>query len=188
MSNSNGYLPRTDLELENWLRNFATKLPTHATKYSISTAEVTDVKNSVAYFSYYLQTKNAFIEYSKKLKHFLEELKFGLQAGATQGGIPTVSGLGTAPTAVNAGFILRIRSIVGRIKSNLNYSIADGYDLGIEIPTKKKAKPNIDTIKPSISIKLREGKNGMDALEIWVKRKDNADFILLDVDTKTQLY
>lgn len=186
------YLPRTDEALEAWLRNFATKLPAHAGKYVITPAEIADVTKSVTHFAYQLQATMAYTEYNKKQKKFLKELKEGLQAGATIGSVATVPNLGTAPPATTPGFMLRVKSLVNRIKSNINYTVADGLDLGIESTATKKAKPNVDTIKPMLKIKLSKGgqpeiiwtKSGMDAIEIWVKRANDDNFTLLNIDTK----
>ena len=189
---ANNYFPRTDSEKEAWLRNFSNKINSYAAKYNITSAEVADIAASLLYFSYHLNYKIQYGEYIKKLNAYLKEIKDGLPAGVTASTPPAIPTFAAAPPVVAAGIFNRIRAVVRRIKGHLSYTAADGYDLGIEVATTKKAKPNLDTIKPVITTHLIDGgqpeivwsKNGMDALEIWVHRDDNNDFVKLDVDTK----
>jgi len=188
----NGFFPRTDSEKETWLKNFANKIAQYNTKYNITAAEVADVQASLLHFSYQLNYKTQYTEYLKKLNAYIKEIKDGLPAGVTASIAPTAPTIAAAPAVVAAGIFNRIKALANRIKSHLSYTTADGLDLGIDVPTSKKAKPNLETIKPAISIRLMEGgqpeivwsKNGMDALEIWVDRGDGNDFVKLDVDTK----
>jgi hypothetical protein len=191
-SNSNGILPRTDAEKETWLKNFANKIAQYSSKYNITAAEVADIQASLLYFSYYHNYKTQYADYVKKLNAFIKEVKDGLPTGATASTAPLAPPLTPAPAAVAAGIFNRIRAFANRIKSHIGYTTADGLDLGIEVNTTKKAKPNLGTIKPIIKVHLIEGgqpeiiwsKNGMDALEIWVDRGDGNDFVKCDIDTK----
>lgn len=191
-SNSNGIFPRTDPEKEYWLKNFANKIGNYNTKYNITAAEVADVNASLLHFSYYLNYKTQYSEYLKKLNAYLKEIRDGLPAGVTASNAPAIPAFAAAPPATSAGIFRRVLALSRRIKGHLNYTIADGADLGIEHTTSKKAKPNLDTIKPTIKVQLIEGgqpeiiwsRNGMNGLEIWVNRGDGKDFIFLDIDTK----
>ncbi|MFN8284444.1 MAG: hypothetical protein U0U67_14580 [Chitinophagales bacterium] len=188
----NGFLPRTDSEKETWLRNFANKIAQYSAKYNITAAEVADILASLLYFSYHLNYKTQYGEYLKKLNAYIKEIKDGLPAGVTASVAPVAPTLTAAPPAVSAGIFKRVKAFANRIKSHINYTESDGLDLGIEVSTVKKAKPNLDTIKPTIKVHLIEGgqpeiiwsKNGMDALEIWVDRGDGNDFVRCDIDTK----
>jgi hypothetical protein len=189
---TNGFLPRTDSEKETWLRNFANKIGIYNTKYNITAAEVADVQAALLYFSYQLNYKTQYAEYLKKLNAYLKEIKDGLPVGATASVVPTIPVFAAAPPIVLAGIFKRIIALGRRIKSHANYTVADGFDLGIEIPASKKAKPNLNTIKPVVTVHLIEGgkpeivwsKNGMDALEIWVDRDDDKGFVKCDIDIK----
>jgi len=96
------------------------------------------------------------------------------------------------PTAVLPAVFDRAISIGNRILEHTKYTAADGLDLGIEVSPKTKKVMNIHTAKPILQIKLIEGgrpqliwkKNGMDALEIWVDRKNDSNFTLCDIDIK----
>ena len=189
---ANNYLPRTDSEKEAWLKNFANKINQYNTKYNITAPEVTDVQTSLLHYSYYLNYKTQYGEYLKKLTAYIKEIKDGLPAGATASTPPIVPAFVAAPTATPAGIFKRVLALSRRIKAHLNYTIADGADLGIEGSSSKKAKPNLDNIKPTIKVQLIEGgqpeitwsRNGMNGLEIWVNRGNGKDFVFLDIDTK----
>lgn len=181
------FLPRPDLEKQQWLNNFATKLPTYAVKYNISADEVDDMTDSAAYWSYWLNGKNLTEDYNKKFTQFKNELRDGIPAGASPSVAPAPPILGVAPTAVAPGIFARATAIANVIKSKSNYTIADGQDLGIEGPESGDIP---EDIKPAIKIRLIEGgrpeivwkKQGMDALEIWVDR-GTGTFIFLAIDT-----
>ena len=64
------FMPRTDLEKQNWLQNFSSKIGTYATKYNIAAAQVTDMQNSSAYFNYWMDYHNKYSEYLGKLTEF----------------------------------------------------------------------------------------------------------------------
>lgn len=189
---ANNYLPRTDSEKEAWLKNFANKINQYAVKYNIAAAEIADIQASLLHYSFHLNYKIQYGEYIKKLNAYLKEIKDGIAAGGIPSTSPVLPTFTPAPPVAVPGIFNRIMAIVRRIKNHIGYTTADGLDLGIDVPISKKAKPNLETIKPSISLRLMEGgqpeivwaRNGMDALEIWVDRGDGNDFIMLDVDTK----
>jgi len=181
------FLPRPDLEKNEWLQNFAAKLPTYSAKYNIAAAEVTDTTDGAAYFAYWLNAKNLTEEYSKKFTQFKNELRDGIPAGTTPSLVPAPPVLGVVPTAVAPGILVRAAAIANVIKSKSNYTVGDGNDLGIE-----GAETSFDpaTMKPEIKIRLIEGgkpeivwkKAGMDSIEIWVDRGTGV-FAFLAIDT-----
>ena len=189
---ANNYLPRTDSEKEAWLKNFANKINQYAVKYNIAAAEIADIQASLLHYSFHLNYKIQYGEYIKKLNAYLKEIKDGIAAGGIPSTSPVLPTFTPAPPVAVPGIFNRIMAIVRRIKNHIGYTTADGLDLGIDVPISKKAKPNLETIKPSISLRLMEGgqpeivwaRNGMDALEIWVDRGEGNDFVKLDVDTK----
>lgn len=189
-SNSNGILPRKNIDKQAWLKNFANKLGQYASKYNITTAEVNDIIAADKAYSYYLNYKIQYGEFHRKLHAYLNEIAIGINAQGSASVAPSPPVLGTAPVGVAPGVFIRARSLSKRIKSHLAYTVADGLDLGIEKPTSKAVKPNLSTIKPTIVLRLMEGgqpevvwkKNDMDALEIWVDRGNGFEFC--DIDTK----
>jgi len=189
-TNSTGVFPRTSSEKQAWLKNFANKLGKYAAKYNISTAEVNEVKASDNAYSYYLNYKIQHSEFQKKLNAYLNEIQDGITAQGTASVAPSPPTLGNAPAAIVPGIFVRVKSLTKRIKGHLGYTIADGMDLGIETASTKTAKPNLNTIKPNIVLRLIEGgqpeiiwkRNSMNALEIWVDRGNGFEFC--DIDTK----
>lgn len=181
------FMPRTDLEKEQWLQNFAVKLPAYATKYNIAAAEVTDMTDSAAYFSYWLNGKNLTDEYSKKFTQFKNELRDGIPAGSAPSVVPAPPTLGIAPTAVAPGIFVRAAAIANVIKSKSNYTLTDGNDLGIE---GAENNSNPGDMKPEIKLRLIEGgkpeivwkKREMDGIEILVDRGTGI-FAFLTIDT-----
>lgn len=181
------FIPYDDTGKDQWLSNFAAKLPTYAAKYGIATAEVTDTANGYAYFHYWLDYKNKYQEYTKKLTEFKNQLRDGVAAGALAPVVPTVPIVATVPTAVMPDIIGRASSIAARIKANHIYSSADGNDLGIE---GHENTLDLLNIKPNISVRLNAhqpeivwNKHGMGGLEIYVSRDGGSTFMLLAFDT-----
>ena len=181
------FMPTTDLGKQQWLQNFAGKLPNYAAKYNIAALEVTDMTNSNLYWSYWLTGKNQTEDYNKKFTGFKNELRDGMPAGASPSLVPEPPDLGVAPTAVLPGIFVRAASIANVIKSKSNYTIADGQDLGIE-GAEDNSEP--EDMKPVLKIRLVEGgkpevmwkKLMMDGIELFVDR-GNGVFIFLATDT-----
>jgi hypothetical protein len=182
------FMPRTEADKELWLKNFANKLNTYASKYNIATGEVTDMQAAATAYSYWVNYGNQYNEYVKKLTHYRNELRDGVSIGATASVVPTPPAVGTAPAAVEPGIFRRVASIAGVIKSRNNYTLADGNDLGIEgaeIPP-----PDLIGCKPSIGIRLIEGgkpeilwkKGDYEGINIEVDR-GNGTFTFLAVDS-----
>lgn len=177
------FLPPTDGEKNDWLENFAAKLPGYDTKYAIPTADVTDTANGSAYFDYWFKYLNQYRGYISKLVAFKNELATGTVTSVEPG--PPV--LPAAPTAVASGIITRAVSIAQRIKNHNNYTVADGMDMGIEGDEVTVEDPN--TLKPAITVRLVDGghpeivwkKKSADALRIEVDR--GSGFVFLVTDT-----
>jgi len=183
----NYFMPRKDLDRDLWLQNFASKLPQYATKYNIKADDVTDIQNSSAYFTYRLNFRNQFEEFAKKLTHEKNELIHGVPAGAEASVVPQPPVLPSPPASVAPGIFVRAASIANIIKSNKDYTIADGNDLAIEGAEDVK---DIHSMKPVLTLRLIEGgkpevqwkKSGMDSIEIHVDRGDG-NFVFLANDT-----
>src|ERR1700733_10585756 len=123
------FMPRADLEKQNWLKNFAAKLGNYAAKYNIAAADVTDTQTGTTFFNYWMDYRNQFNEYLGKLTAYKNELMNGVAPGASISVLPTVPVMAAAPPAVNPGIFKRALSIANTIKTKSNYTIADGNDL-----------------------------------------------------------
>lgn len=108
------------------MANFATKLPQYATKYVLSTAEVQEVKAGATNFAYWIDIKNKFEEFTKKLSEYKNELRDGVAAGATGSVVLAPPILGTVPAVILPGIFSRVSALVGRIKAHKDYTEALG--------------------------------------------------------------
>ncbi len=180
------FLPKHDEGKLIWLANFSGKIGGYATKYGIATAEVTDMVDSEAYFSFWYLYRSQEQEYLAKLTAYKNELRDGVKPGGTPSVVPSPPALGTLPTAVAPGVFVRATSIGNRIKAHNNYTLADGSDLGLE-----GAEDTIDLInmKPALDVVLAGGvprikwkKQGADGIELHVMR-NNAPYAFLAIDT-----
>lgn len=182
----NYYLPRTDEEKAGWLNNFALKLPTYAAKYGITPEELADMQTSAQFFDALLDYKNQYNAYASSVTNFKNIMRDGKTNGAiTELPMPPASML---PTPVPPGIFARSSAIVNRIKASLNYSTADGEDLGIE---GTQSTIDFNALKPTLKGRLVAGghpeigwkKQGMDGIEIQ-KMDEHGNWQHLAVDLK----
>ena len=185
------FLPRTEADKLTWLKNFANKLGTYATKYGITAAEVTDMQNSAAFYDYWYNYNTQYAEYNKKLTQYKTELRDGIPAGATASVAPVPPTCAAAPTSVAPGIFVRATSLAGIIKKRSTYTEADGQDLGIEGTEDNSSAARIEAeTKPTISVRLIQGgkpeivwtKGDFDGIDIYVDRGNN-QFVFLATDT-----
>lgn len=185
------FMPSQEIEKLSWLKNFANKLGTYATKYNITAAEVTDMQNSAAFYDYWFNYGFQNYEHNKKITQYKLELRNGIPAGATPSVAPVAPTFGAAPTSVQPGIFVRASSLAGIIKKRTNYTEADGLDLGIEgVEIVSATQRSESEIKPTISIRLVQGgkpeivwtKSDFDGIDIYVDR-GNGSFIFLATDT-----
>lgn len=182
------FMPRNEADKKDWLQNFANKLGGYATKYNITAPEVADMGASYTYYDYWVNYSNQYGEYIKKLTQYRNELKDGIEAGATASVQPVPPTMGVVPTAVNPGIFKRAVSIAGVIKKRSNYTEADGMDLGIE--GSEAPQQRINDAKPTISLQLVQGgkpevvwsKEQYDGIDIYVDRGTGV-FAFLATDT-----
>jgi hypothetical protein len=181
--NKNGFWPVSDSDLAVWTNNFSNKLGTYAALTGITSDEVTSVQNDAAIFQYVInmqevfkQTTHNIIEYKNLLKHVVGQQHLGV--------LPVMPVLGNAPATVAEGMFDRLAKLIQRIKASVNYTNNMGQDLGIIAPT---SVTDTTTLQPVLTVKMDAGrprirclKNGVDALDLYVDRKDGAGFVLIN--------
>lgn len=180
----NYYLPRMDEDKATWLNNFAAKLPIYAGKYNITPEEIQDMQSSALYFNSVLDYTNQYKAYASSVTNFKNILRDGVKKG-TISEIP-MPPAPMLPQSVPPGIFARSAAIVNRIKASLNYSTADGEDLGIE---GTQSTVDINALKPQLQVRLIAGgqpeivwrKQGMDGVEIQ-KMDANGQWQFLDID------
>lgn len=176
------YMPVKELEKLIWLQNFANKIGTYATKYGIAAATVTDIQNGYAWLAFWMNYRNQYQEYLKKLSTFKNEIMNGTGAASVA---PTPPVLGAVPASVPPGVFTRVVSVVNIIKANIGYTDGDGKDLGIEgVELAARADG-----KPEISVRLVNGghpeivwaKGSYEAVDIYVNRGSGSwEFLATD--------
>jgi hypothetical protein len=181
------FMPQSDLEKQQWLQNFASKLPGYQAKYTIADADIKDMQTGSDWFTYWLSYRSQFEEYFRKLTGFKNEIRDGVAAGASPSVIPVVPAMAAPPPAVDPGIFARASALGSILKMKPNYTGADGNDLGIE---GADVTVNPQTMQPAITLRQVAGghpevvwqKHGMDGVEIWCDH-GTANFTLLAVDT-----
>lgn len=183
------FMPIKDEARNAWLKNFADKIATYAVRYSIMPTEVQKIKLCAENYQYWLNHHYAIQSYAKSITFFRKAQNQELGVPLT---MPILPNLGTPPAMAPSGIVKFIMSIALRIKMHLDFTIADGYDLGLITP-KATHHADVRFLKPDLALKLVEGgqvqvvwhkPDGVDAIEIQVDRSDGKGFVLCDIDTK----
>jgi hypothetical protein len=169
MAKSN-YLPTSDNDLNSWLINFNTKLPTHAATLGISAPQLLVVSIDTQIFTYYLNQVVVFTNEKEErvnFKNVFRDGPIGLPA-LTPPTLPVIPA--PPPFPVIPGLTARIRALVQIIKNHPNYNVAIGQDLGvigseivIDLPN---LKPVLELVKLLAGVEVRWKKGVADALRI----------------------
>ncbi len=168
------YMPSKAQEKLIWLQNLSNKIENYAAKYGITAAAVTDMKDGYVWLAYWMNYRQQYQEYLKKLSKFKDEIMNDLGATSVPPSPPTFA---AAPTSVSSGIIVRAMAIVNAIKSNIGYTIADGNDLGIE-GVEMVGRIDFKDAQPQIKVRLVSGghpeivwtKGDFDGIDIYVNR------------------
>lgn len=178
------FIPADDGGKDLWLSNFANKLYLYADKYALRREDVADMQLSSRIFHYWLDYKNKYEEYLRKLTAYKNQVRSGVPAGASIAVIPQPPVVDNPPGESDPDVFGRAASLAGRIKSHTHFTEADGLDMGI---IGKENVLNRGVVKPSIKIRLQAGhpevvwrKQGMSGIEIWVSR-EGADYVFLAI-------
>ncbi|UAY51279.1 hypothetical protein [Ferruginibacter albus] len=140
-----------------------------------------------AYYNYWIDYRNQYIDYSLKLTQFKNQLIDGVEDGAVASVEPTPPNIAPPPPSVAPGLFKRATSIGNRIKDSHTYTVADGNDLGLE---GVEEITDVHEMKPALQLRLIAGgqpeiiwkKQRMDGIEIYVDR-GTGNWQLLAYDT-----
>ena len=147
-----------------WLRNFKTKLPTHATTLGLVAGEVTalllDVDNAIYALDHY---RGAVATFPQAAYQRIDDALLTPTLPGTIAWLAFTAPAGT-PTAVAYGCLRRLFDFISEtIKPAAAYDTAIGMDLGVEAPEVAAPEP---TVVPAFD--LRETSGGK--LEVvWTK-------------------
>ena len=184
----NSFLPVSDSDRLAWLTNFKNKIGTYAASFGISQAEVASVAADHAMYQYLVNGVDAVRLYMQSLIQLRKSLRASSQS--PMGAIPVLPPLGAAPSSVQTGIFARINALVYRIKHHAGYTTAIGQDLDIISPV---STFNPATMKPELKVRLEAGypvvtyvKGEADGIQLYVDRRDNNGFVLLDKILRTK--
>jgi hypothetical protein len=178
------YLPESDAGKDEFLTNFALKLPTYATALNLdATADVLPVTQAQGAFHWSLIVQEMFKTSAQQYTSFKNQLRDGPEGMPIDA--PEVPVPGAAPTLPPAGIFKWLPKLINRIKNSPAYTEAIGEDLGIEGPEVTEA--GVDA-QPAIKVRLGDGgrpevlwkKGEFDGLEIQVDRGVGWVFLAID--------
>jgi hypothetical protein len=179
------FMPRSDEGKSKWIDNFSTQLPFYAPRYNVTPEEVAQTQQDALVFASILSYRDQLDAYVSAMTGLKNVLRDGLKNGSIME-IP-MPPTPMFPGALLPGIFARCSALGNRIKSHINYNVADGNALGLE-----GAISNIDLneLKPLITIRLVNGghpeivwkKKGMDGIEIH-KEDANGNLQLLAYDS-----
>ena len=180
------YMPNNDDERADLLEHLAATLPTYAALLEISAQELDGLKADSVSFRYSLYTMGIMQANAQKWTNTKNELRDG---GSGSDSWPTPPLLPEPiPPMVKPGIMSRLSALAARIKTHKNYTTAIGYELWL-IGGEQKIDPS--TWQPVLSSYLQAGhpvivwnKGKASAVEIWVDRTNDNNFVLLSVNTK----
>lgn len=180
MSNTD-YIPTADTDKATWLQNAAIKVPTYQALFNLTEADVVQLTNDSAMYTYTLNMLNVYKQTQQNATAFKNLLKHETH-GQTLGEMPTVPTLPPPPAAVPAGIFDRTRALMQRIKNSPAYTEAIGQDLDI-IPAINVV--DINTICPVLKgvldvgrPHLRWSKGEADAIDLYSDHNDGTGFHL----------
>lgn len=172
------FIPQAWAAFGDWSNNFATHLPSLATKYGISAATLAQVQKDNAWVQYWIPAKSGGKQQLKQLDEFVREVSNG-ELNAPGLSDPVWALAADPPAGVKTGVKKRYREIAGFIKAQKSvYVSADGALLGIVTPEEANLSP--DSFTPSVdfdslanfALEAEFRKYGLDALRVEYRHKD----------------
>jgi len=189
---SSTYFPKDELSQSEWYSNFAVKAPAYATALGITAAEITYIQNGASMFKYCIDGVMIGTTDLKRRVAFKAALTNG-SIGSVIGAFPLPTSMPTAPATVTGGLFHFTSKLVKRIKSNVNYTVTIGVDLGLEKGPEMTLSAAAIEIAPVLRVSNEAGnvilkwkKGKFKLIDIWVNRNDGKGFVHLATSGSTQ--
>ena len=180
------YVEKNDNEFTLQLNNFKNKLPNYMMLFGIDQPTVDSVTADAAYMSFLIPAITPAKDYTKGWVEQKDNARKGTGTLPITG-FPTPVDVVAAPAGVAPGIEKRFRNLAQQIKSNPNYTVTIGQDLGI---VASGSDPEITA--PILKLSLKGGapnigyKRGTtEGVRIYSKRADETSFTFLDVSTRS---
>lgn len=183
------YLVKDDQHKVTWLKQLASKTPTHASVLDITPAEQTSLENDANMFEYIVITMHpAYKTKEQDITSYKNIMRDG-PLGTPTPAVPMAPSLPAAPTAVEPGIFNRVAKFVQRIKSHPNYTENIGEDLGIigaemtfeQSELKPELKGDVDANRPKIIWKKGPF---VSSIDLFVDRQLNGNYEYLTNDSE----
>ena len=182
------FMPTSDSGKADLLDHLASNLTRYKDLLVLSDETCASVSADAKSFRYTVQTMNDMQAYAHHWTVYKNQLRDTVSTTTLPLWPMAITFVVTRPDAVQFGIIPRLSALVAQIKTNKNYTPAIGQDLWL-IGTSVNVDPS--TWKPQLSLQNKAGhpiiawtKGSASAIEIWVDRSDNANFVMLTINTE----
>ncbi|MBI4930985.1 MAG: hypothetical protein HY841_09505, partial [Bacteroidetes bacterium] len=124
------YYPTEDEKIRQFLKNLNLKLPSYASTFGLTAAQLASVNADYLNFDYWLDQSNLFLTEKEERVSYKNLLHDG-PLGTPSSPAPVVPAVAAPPAGILPGIEPRTREIVQQIKNHPNYTDTIGKDLGI---------------------------------------------------------
>lgn len=179
------YIPSREADFVPWFANFANKLPSYAVPLSIPAADLARVAAAKPFVPTLFDAVEAINQEKKEWVAFKNLVIFGSDNG-TNPPIPSPMPP-PALSPIAAGLVEFLRGLIGRIKKNVNYTLAIGEDLGIVSsgsagPAVPKPTGSVST-DGNFTATVKFKKAGFDGVEVWRQRAGETVWVRIATDS-----
>ncbi len=182
------FMPTSDSGKADLLDHLASNLPRYKDLLTLSDDTCAFVLADAKSFRYTCQTMNDMQAYAHHWTVYKNQLRDDNSSLIPALWPTAITFVVPRPDAVLFGIIPRLSALVAQIKTNKNYTPAIGQDLWL-IGSSTSVDPS--TWKPQLNLQNKAGhpiiawtKGDASAIEIWVDRSDNANFVMLTINTE----
>jgi hypothetical protein len=124
------YFPSNEAERVIWLTHFCNKLPIHGPNLGLSAADISSTLADVGFYVWVIGTWYPSVQ-QNALEATAYKTNIANGTGSDAVPLPTPAVFTQAPTACSPGVLIRLSTLVQRIKLSSTYNDSVGQDLGI---------------------------------------------------------